>query len=273
MGRGADDQTGLAVATSAGTRFSPLYGRHPRRRRQFLPYSTVETDAQGNRTETWRDAKGRCHRAGDLPALTITSPDGTVITGYYRHGKPHRDGAPASITELAAGTLEEYFQDGKLHRDDGPAQISSADSGARVEVFWHKGERVSSSEIPSRIERKPDGAVVTEYFKDERLHRVGGPALSEVSARGWVREEYHVGGELHRDDGPAVLCTSPDGTVVTENYYRHGVRHRDDGPAHILHRGPGLAPNCYYFLEGQQLTAEEFAARTGAVAPTAASTL
>jgi hypothetical protein len=55
----------------------------------------------------------------------------------------------------------------------------------------------------------------SEWYKDRKLHREGGPALIHSDGtQFWYRD-----GKLHREDGPAI--TYVDGTCI---WYKHGVQ-------------------------------------------------
>jgi len=85
----------------------------------------------------------------------------------------------------------------------------------------------------------------TCYYKDGKLHRVDGPAITHLNGSyKWclhgekhrldgpavyskdMVKEWWVNGELHRTDGPAVEYE--DGTKY---WYVNGMCHRTDGPA------------------------------------------
>lgn len=86
-----------------------------------------------------------------------------------------------------------------------------------------------------------------------------------------VEKHYDEQGELHNSDGPAVVhndgtqewwyhgqltkVVKPDGTQMT---FRNNKLHNDSGPAVVDSRG-----NRWYFIDGQQMTQEDFESRMG----------
>jgi hypothetical protein len=103
----------------------------------------------------------------------------------------------------------------------------------------------------------PDGAVITAYLVDGKLHRdpKQGPAWHHKAAYGedW---QYLVQGEFHRDhrDGPAVhSASSKPGEPVIESYYQHGKLHRpsSEGPATTRTMPDGRVVIEGYYEEGQ----------------------
>ncbi len=86
------------------------------------------------------------------------------------------------------------------------------------------------------------------WYKNNRLHRVNGPAVEKKNGD----KEWYLNGKRHREDGPALIY--PD---LIEVWYFNDKEHRLDGPAKIwadgtkewwvngkLHRLEG--PACYY---------------------------
>jgi len=145
--------------------------------------------------------------------------DGTVIEGWYRNSRLHREDGPAWVESRPDGTVfEGWYRNGKHHREDGPA--------------W--------------VEHRPDGTVVEEWRKNGELHREDGPACVKRFPEGIVFEEWYEDGELHREDGPAWVQRRPDGTVF-EEWHRNGVLHRIDGPAQVERRPDGtVKPEAWY---------------------------
>ena len=130
-----------------------------------LPPPPTEIDARGNRR--WKDARGRLHRDGGLPAIECA--DGHKE--WWVHGKCHRDGGLPAI-EWANGGKEWWFR-GQRHRDGGLPAVDCAGESRWLE-WWVHGKR----------------------------HRGGGlPAVTYASGR----KEWWIHGKCHRDGGlPAV---------------------------------------------------------------------
>lgn len=99
--------------------------------------------------------------------------------------------------------------------------------------MYHHGQTKNAEH---RMAYTDDGILVQEqWFWDNELHRVGGPAFIEYYADGTVyTEEYCINGDCHRLDGPALIQYDADGDVEVEAWYQDGVMHRDgDKPTEI----------------------------------------
>ena len=113
-------------------------------------------------------------------------------------------GPPYIVTDAKGDTL--YFKDSKhtiLHRDNGPA-----------------------------VEYK-DGSEA--WYKDNELHRVGGPAITLLLTSG--NPFYTMMITLHAGD---------------KAWYQNNYLHRTDGPAVERHNGQKL-----WYINGNRLTPEE----------------
>lgn len=71
----------------------------------------------------------------------------------------------------------------------------------------------------------PSGA--EKWYKNGRLHREDGPAITDSN-----RSEWYKDGRLHREDGPAIIFING-----TKKWYREGRLHREDGPAVVEANG------------------------------------
>jgi antitoxin component YwqK of YwqJK toxin-antitoxin module len=96
----------------------------------------------------------------------------------------------------------------------------------------------------TKIEKKyfQNGKLWTETYrlKNEKLHRLDGPAFIEYYESGKVRQkEYLVENEYHRLDGPAYVEYYESGEISEKQYYIYGELHRLDGPAEILYNENG----------------------------------
>lgn len=67
------------------------------------------------------------------------------------------------------------------------------------------------------------------WYLDEKLHRVGGPAVEYTNGEKY----WYLNGLLHREDGPAVERSVDKDEV----WYLNGKRHREDGPAVVYGNG------------------------------------
>ena len=75
---------------------------------------------------------------------------------------------------------------------------------------------------------KVSGNGIQEWYLDNHLHRLDGPAISRPDGH----QEWYQNGKLHRVDGPALISTEG-----YQAWWVNGVRHRDDGPAIISEEG------------------------------------
>ena len=85
----------------------------------------------------YRNASGRLHRDGGLPA--IERPDG--YKAYLVNGLLHRDGGLPAI-EYVNG-YKVYYVNGQRHRDGGLPAIERADGSKE---YWLNGSRVRKAE-------------------------------------------------------------------------------------------------------------------------------
>lgn len=107
-----------------------------------------------------------------------------------------------------------------------------------IAIFAANGAMMIVNEYGSHIWRNAKG----------EPHREGAPAIVWIcGTRLWL-----INGDLHRVDGPAVEYI--DGSRC---WCRNGKRHREDGPA--IEWAGGTKS---WYLDDQQLTEEEFLART-----------
>ena len=76
---------------------------------------------------------------------------------------------------------------------------------------------------------------------------------------GWVEETgkkvHYVNGIVNNDNGPAIELF--DGAKF---WYINGFLHREDGPA--IHRAACVKGIRYWYLNGEELSEEEFLSRT-----------
>lgn len=94
------------------------------------------------------------------------------------------------------------------------------------------------------------------WLKDERFHRVTGPAriwFSGSSING-VKEKWYINGQLHRIGGPAVIGNNG----IFKEWWVNGLRHREDGPAVIFSDGTQI-----WFRKGVQYTKKRFYETSG----------
>lgn len=185
-----------------------------------------------------RDQKQSIARTQEL--LELTNKYGTVDIKYYDQ-------------DMTCKMQESYYYGETLSRDSGPAVIEYDSDGKVTSETWYLyGTKTKQRERLSR-----DGERVT-YYKDDKLHRVDGPA-EIYSGHGYLRscdriEIWYLNGEFHRDNGPSNISSKYiDGkwVVVSENYMNNGQNHRADGPSEITYRDNGTIATETYMTNGK----------------------
>jgi hypothetical protein len=114
--------------------------------------------------------------------------------------------------------------------------------------FWYQNGKFHRLDGPA-VEYADGHKTWYQYGK---YHRLDGPAIE--GANGY--KVWHQNGKLHREDGPAIEYASGD-----KSWYQNGKRHRLDGPAIEYDRSTFKA----WYIEGQELTEEEFNNRNNKV--------
>jgi hypothetical protein len=101
------------------------------------------------------------------------------------------------------------------------------------------------------------GGDCRNYYQDGKLHRDDGPAIESFDGKVNV---WYVDGKRHRDDGPAFIGNQ------RKAWYKHGKMHREDGPAYMYLFPAALDGHLdKYYLEGKELTKEEWERKTSLV--------
>jgi len=106
----------------------------------------------------------------------------------------HRTDGPAFIeynTDYGTKSFEEWWVDRKKHRTDGPAVVS-----------------YDTNNQP----------LLQVYYKDDKVHRIGGPARIYHDNGRITTEEWLVDDNLHRLDGPAIINYKDDGSKEISFY-------------------------------------------------------
>ncbi len=166
----------------------------------------------GTIREKWTNANGDKHRE-IWPAVVIRDANtgDTIAEEWWRHGKLHREDAPARTFPTKLGLEQEWYWDGELHREGGPA----------VQVVLQTDHSETMHE---------------EWRLNGELHRDGGPARLSVSENTGhvIHETWAQNGMLHREDGPAKIDRDEATNVpFAESWLLHGRLHRENGPAEI----------------------------------------
>lgn len=104
------------------------------------------------------------------------------------------------------------------------------------------------------VKNEIDGT--TRYYNDEdRLHRVGGPAVIWAAAGD---QEWYFNGIRHREDGPAIEYKN------LKVWYLNGKKHREDGAAVLYYDDIENVRN-QYFLNGKELEVDSLVEFIGIV--------
>lgn len=156
-----------------------------------------------------------------------TEKDGVLV--WRLDGELHCEEGPA--VKYPDGSWE-WYRHGKIHRDDGPAVFIKGPWDDETGQFW-----------------EPRG------YKSEPEWR---------NDWGWADETqiWFHDGVPHREDGPAVVEVGEAGILNGKAYMREGKLHCEDGPAYERLYEDGDHPR-RYFLNGEELSEEEWARRTG----------
>ena len=127
---------------------------------------------------------------------------------------------------------------------------------------------VSVKETNSYIEKKYNYEIIywygtkipykENYYKDGKLHRIGGPAykLYYANSKAIGIELYCIEGKKHREDGPAYISYYEDGQISSEQYYKNGKLHREDGPAVIKNNDNGSIKEELYYQNNKLYRSE-----------------
>ena len=75
----------------------------------------------------------------------------SITLSWYKDGKHHREGGPASVTYgLEYNIIEEYWcKDNRKHRDDGPAEVVYGLKGNIISERWFNDGQKYREEGPS----------------------------------------------------------------------------------------------------------------------------
>lgn len=149
---------------------------------------------------------------GVIQIVVRLSPEKTEETRVDKHGK----------------WVERKFN-GVVHSDDGePSGFLYRINGSYREV-WHKnGKEHRDGDLPAVLERKDDGRISGQTWKQDGLeHRLGNPSSTQQDSREYW-EHWSIKGNSHRENGPSNLSVYADGTVH-QHFSREGKTFREDG--------------------------------------------
>jgi len=130
----------------------------------------------------------------------------------------HNENGPASIYYSENGKIrsEEYFRNGKMYREgDKPTIIEyTKKKGRKIRECWFGEKR--KNDLPTEIIYFPSGKIKSETWQkvasdktrwwNTSYHRIGKPAVKIYNKKGeLVEESYYKDNELHREGGPALI--------------------------------------------------------------------
>ena len=178
----------------------------------------------------------------ELDALDLNYPihDDLLHEWHKEDGEIHRVGGPAIIIRDPENPeqplFEGWYQNGRLHREDGPAITRRKD--ADTEQEWWREDKRHRLDGPAELWIEASGNVrMQKWWKHDVEHREGGPSTiwTEDDTGVVSQEEWMVNGQPHRLDGPAeILRNHKTGQIYKEAWYRDGESFRQDGPALIV---------------------------------------
>lgn len=102
--------------------------------------------------------------------------------------------------------------------------------------------------------------VAVDYYKNDVLHRDGGPAQERFSSMGdmVLEQHWHYEGQRHRANNEvASAIYDSDGFTLLQEYWVGGKLHRTNGPAIVE-----FSPETHkiiserFFIQGQEVKAE-----------------
>jgi hypothetical protein len=156
--------------------------------------------------------KGYVHRKGGLAEISyFPSGEGIKRMVYYYKGNIHNkdDWAEKELSNDGKIITLSYYQYGLEHNKIGPALVykSSSFIGLGEEImctfkeYWIEGKRESVGDLPATlIISDEDDRECREWYRDDLLHRIGGPAVEgEVMLGGHFpnpkKEIYYIYGD------------------------------------------------------------------------------
>lgn len=141
--------------------------------------------------------------------------------------------------------IETHIEDGVTYS----GEIEISDGVARVTLLpkW-KNDREQGLKI-ERV-RSANGYSYEIFWRNGRMHRVGGPAFTEINENGRY-ELWYYDGKLNRTDGGPSLSMA---NGMIRMWHRDGKLNRTDGPA-VMFASPD-EPNAWY-EDGRFIREEE----------------
>jgi hypothetical protein len=164
-------------------------------------------------TKTKTKTQGKLHSLNMEPSYIRTFGTDGLEQRWHTHGELNR----ILITSGVKTIHEEHYVGGKPHCVDAPAYFDIT-----------------------------DGVIITKYYIDGGLSRVGNPAVSIIGPNHSTME-YWLHGKRHKQRGPAVVIMK-GGKMTFQAYYNHGKLHNLTGPAIITPNGSE------FWINGEQVT-------------------
>lgn len=145
------------------------------------------------------------------PAIKRWYSDGTIQSlKWYKDNKYFNENAPAILEYSHKGILifEAWYKNGLEHRENYPAMIEWYEDGTLQSHKWCKEGQLHRDDNPAKILWNDDGIVLEEWYKNDKQHRIGGPAFTRYTKTNGVvirLEMWYKDNMIHRDNGPAII--------------------------------------------------------------------
>ena len=105
---------------------------------------TLQGKSEIRRIE-WKNAEGKLHRDGDLPAEVCNNIECCKVRSWWKNGEQHRDGDLPAVVLADGGN--EWYKHGGLHRDgDMPAAVYPSGS-----MWFQNGKHHRDGNLPSSV--------------------------------------------------------------------------------------------------------------------------
>lgn len=148
--------------------------------------------------------KQNFYKNSDYYQIFTLKNDHKHIIMQFVNNKLHNDEGPAiyHVDYKLNRCAETYCTHGMLHRDDGPARVIETLAGALIKhEYYLYGKRDRSSmcdnmDLPTYIWSNGKHTHVIKWHKDNKLHRIDGPAYIKYTANGIVEKWFHHGVEI-----------------------------------------------------------------------------
>ena len=168
---------------------------------------------------------------------------------WYRHGKEHRENAPATIwyktAKFEVKIQEVWMWHGYMHRTGGlPAFIEYGDNEVAKFEAWYEDGKFIKQRTYSRDH------IIERWYSNDVLHREDGPAFITYDKDGTKkREKWYKDDKIHREDGPAWIEYYENENKKEERWFKDDKMHKEDGPAWIDYYENGNKKKEWWFKD------------------------